>query len=367
MVNKSYIALKQSLNPFFQYGTTITTHLFRHPRYIVAFPRLLLHYQNCKYLRHREKQKGVTVPLFLVLSLTKRCNLNCAGCYAHPQHVSSPSLSYDYWKQIITEANDLGIFGFVLAGGEPFLFPNLIELPRLFSKNLFVLITNGTLCSDEEIDHMSNTANLAVFVSIEGDEQLTNTRRGKNVHQYAMHSLTHFIQHGVPCGISVTITRKNYDYWIKPDTLSMFMKMGVHLGFFLEYIPSGEHDHNLLLTTTEREQLHHYVEWIRDHRQFFLIHSPGDEVLFGGCLSAGRGFAHVAPNGDLTPCPVSLLATHNLKISNLREGLMSPLFTRIRQDHRLLETEGSPCALSVHTEELAKLAKEVGAFQNSCW
>jgi len=48
-----------------------------------------------------------------------------------------------------------------------------------------------------------------------------------------------------------------------------------------------------------------------------LIHSPGDEVLFGGCLSAGRGFAHVAPNGDLTPCPVSLLATHNLKISNL--------------------------------------------------
>ena len=365
-MKKTYLALRQLISPFIQYGATITAHLFKHPRYLTAFPRLFFHFQQCKKLRQNELHEGVTVPLFLILSLTKRCNLKCAGCYAHPQETSSPLISFDSWKKIIREANDLGIFGFVLAGGEPFLFPNLIELPRLFPNNLFVLFTNGTLCSEKDLDRMSHTANLAVFVSIEGDEHHTNNRRGTNVHQHAMQTLTHLIQRGIPCGISVTITKSNYGYWIKPETLTEFMKMGVHLGFFLEYIPSSQHDCQLQITFEERERLHRYIEWIRDHCQIFLIHSPGDEVLFGGCLSAGRGFAHVAPNGDLTPCPVSLLATHNLKNSNLREGLMSPLFTRIRQDRHLLETEGSPCALSVHTEELAKLAKEVGAYQNSC-
>ncbi|MHA1277745.1 MAG: hypothetical protein ACTSQ8_11175 [Candidatus Helarchaeota archaeon] len=55
-------------------------------------------------------------------------------------------------------------------------------------------------------------------------------------------------------------------------------------------------------------------------KQIFLLHSPGDEEYMGGCVSAGRGFAHITPMGDLTPCPVSNIATHNLTKASLREG-----------------------------------------------
>ncbi|MBT8171633.1 radical SAM protein, partial [Candidatus Bathyarchaeota archaeon] len=95
----------------------------------------------------------------------------------------------------------------------------------------------------------------------------------------------------------------------------------------------------------------------------FIIHSPGDEELFGGCVSAGRGFAHVTPTGDLTACPVSNIATHNLTTTTLRDGFASPLFTKIRENEKLLENEGTPCSLFAHPKEVAQLAKEVSAYR----
>jgi hypothetical protein len=75
------------------------------------------------------------------------------------------------------------------------------------------------------------------------------------------------------------------------------------------------------------------------------------------------GFAHVNPSGDLTACPVSALATHNLRTSTLREALGSPLFSMIRDNKHLLETEGHPCGLSAHAMQLEEMAKELGAYR----
>jgi MoaA/NifB/PqqE/SkfB family radical SAM enzyme len=95
----------------------------------------------------------------------------------------------------------------------------------------------------------------------------------------------------------------------------------------------------------------------------YIIHSPGDEEALGGCVSAGRGFAHVNPSGDVTACPVSALATHNVRTSNLREALASPLFSMIRENAHLLETEGHPCGLSAHAAELETMTNDLGAYR----
>lgn len=79
-------------------------------------------------------------------------------------------------------------------------------------------------------------------------------------------------------------------------------------------------------------------------------------------MSAGRGFAHITPSGDLTPCPVSNIASHNLKTSTLEEGLKSRLFKVIRENEHLLETEGVPCVLFAHKEEVEELALSVGGY-----
>ena len=89
------------------------------------------------------------------------------------------------------------------------------------------------------------------------------------------------------------------------------------------------------------------------------------EDYFGGCVSTGRGFAHVTPAGDLTPCPISTVTMHNLTRSTLHEGLASPLFAAIRENEELLETDGMPCALFAHPQEVDALAKAVGAYRTN--
>ena len=110
------------------------------------------------------------------------------------------------------------------------------------------------------------------------------------------------------------------------------------------------------------DQIRQVLEY-RENRSIYIVHSPGDEEFFGGCVSAGRGFAHITPTGDLTPCPVSNIATHNLTTATLHQGLSSPLFSEIRENEHLLETEGMPCALFAHPKEVDALAKAVGAYR----
>jgi MoaA/NifB/PqqE/SkfB family radical SAM enzyme len=130
-------------------------------------------------------------------------------------------------------------------------------------------------------------------------------------------------------------------------------------------VPTGSCESAALLTAEQRSSFRETVVQYRDRASggAFIIHSPGDEEALGGCVSAGRGFAHVNPSGDVTACPVSALATHNVRTSNLREALASPLFAMIRQNGHLLETEGHPCGLSAHAEELESMAKGLGAYR----
>lgn len=101
----------------------------------------------------------------------------------------------------------------------------------------------------------------------------------------------------------------------------------------------------------------------RANKSFYIIHSPDDEEDHGRCVSPGRGFAHITSNGDLTPRPVSNVATYNLTKSSLQEGLAIPLFEEIRKNEHLLENEGTPCALFAHPKEMEALARSLGVYK----
>jgi MoaA/NifB/PqqE/SkfB family radical SAM enzyme len=109
-----------------------------------------------------------------------------------------------------------------------------------------------------------------------------------------------------------------------------------------------------MLNQEEYRKFRRYILNLRKCKKIYIIHSPGDEEFFGGCVSAGRGFAHITPKGDLMSCPVSNIATHNLIKTPLREALKSPLFKIIRKSDYLLETDGMSCALFAHPKEAKK-------------
>jgi MoaA/NifB/PqqE/SkfB family radical SAM enzyme len=344
----------------------------RHPKYLRSFFRLRRSYLTSEKIRKGHLKEGVKIPPFLILSVTSKCNLKCNGCYAsaagtvtHQQTTAKPTLKLHQWMKIIKEASEIGVFGFVVAGGEPFLYPHLIDIFTTFKHRFFIVITNGTLLKKEDYKTLKKLGNIAIIVSIEGNDLLTDNRRGTGVFEKAMNTLQQLNTVGVINGVSVTITRTNYDYWTKEENIDHLIEQGIRVGIFIEHIPTTaeKQDHDLMLTNEERNMFRKQMLNYRETKSIYIVHSPGDEEFFGGCISAGRGFAHITPAGDLTPCPVSSIATHNLTTSTLLEGFASPLFKRIRESEHLLETEGMPCALFAHPKEVEELAQSVGAYK----
>ncbi|MFW9788067.1 MAG: radical SAM/SPASM domain-containing protein [Candidatus Thorarchaeota archaeon] len=357
--------------------------VLRNPRYIRAGFRLARSYKKTERLRREAREAGLSVPPFLILSITSKCNLTCAGCYAAAVgtldiaqrsgcSAARPTLDWNQWYDIIKDAAEQGVFGFIIAGGEPFLFSGLLELCESFKDRFFIILTNGTALTRYDHKRLRSTKNVAVIVSVEGSEEATDARRGRGVHKQALETLTRLKSSGVPTGISVTITNQNYQFWMQKENLDRYVKLGVLVGVFIEYIPvmaenltgdtCGPYNKTLMLSPQEREEFRLQVLEYRRKNSLYVIHSPGDEDYFGGCVSAGRGFAHVTPQGDLTACPVSNLATHNLSNTSFREGLASPLFIAIRENEHLLTNEDTPCALFGHPAEVQEIARSVGAY-----
>lgn len=342
----------------------------RHPRYIPGFVRLAHAHEQSMRTRAKAGADGLEVPPFLVLSVTSKCNLRCTGCFASeigtvaaaPAH---PGLSLDKWRKIIDEAASLGVVAFVIAGGEPFLLPGVAELFLGRPDRLFLVFTNGTVLRSSDYDALSQCPNTAVVVSLEGDREITDLRRGEGVFAKAISSLDRLRGAGVLTGISITVGPGNIEYWSRAENIDALLAHSGPLAFFIEEVPTGENHAAGVLAPEQRARFRETVIAFRNRTigGAYIIHSPDDEEVFGGCVSAGRGFAHINPEGDVTACPMSALATHNLKSSSLREALASPLFTLIRKEGHLLDETEHPCGLSAHARELEVMAKGLGAYR----
>jgi len=340
----------------------------RHPSSLNQYRKLVKPFMRSLEVRRESKCNNILIPPFMILSITKNCNLKCAGCYAAAVGTlncesKKKQLNINEWKKIIKEANELGVFGYIIAGGEPFLYPNLLEICDEFRDRLFIIITNGTTISNENFKRLKKLRNTVVMVSLEGEQGITNQRRGHGVYEKVLGSIKKLNKFGILNGISVTITQLNYKQWMNSEFIDTLIDKGIRIAFFIEYISSDpREDSSLMLTINQRKLFREKMLDYRANKKIYLIHSPGDEELFGGCVSAGKGFAHITPYGDLTPCPVSNVATHNLKTDSLKDGLAGDLFRLIRENEHLLETEGTPCALFAHQTEVKKLAGKVGAY-----
>ncbi|MFW6263479.1 MAG: radical SAM/SPASM domain-containing protein, partial [Thermotogota bacterium] len=360
--------------------------ILKNPKYLKNANKLIKNFDRCETIREKTlKEEGVMIPPILILSITHKCNLNCLGCFASAVGISSTdqskfhqeALSISEWEGIVSQARKLGVYTFLIAGGEPFVFDGILDLCQKFDDCIFLIFTNGTAIKEADYKQLKKMDNTGIMVSVEGSDQMTDLRRGAGIHEKAIQTAKRLGKSGILSGISVTITNENYLYWMQEEHLDAYINDGLHMGFFTEYIPVGlDSDSSIkkdsvcstsdqqssaqkCLTKEQRLDFRQQIIYYKENKQMFIIHSPGDEELFGGCVSAGKGFAHINAFGDLTPCPVSDIATHNLKKSELKDGLSSQLFVQLRENGEILENTDGPCALFEHQKELEDLRKKV--------
>ena len=288
---------------------------------------------------------GKNVPALLIASVTRRCNLQCKGCYSQqlrPSETFAPSeLSDDRFMELFEEAIGLGVGVIMIAGGEPLIRRGLIERLSRLRGIIIPVFTNGTLLDGSMAPLFGKTL-LPVF-SIEGDEAFTEERRGTGVHQAALIRARAIRDKGGLFGISVTVSSRNAGSALGAEFLSRVAEMGASALFLVEYVPVSPGTEDLVLSDGQRAALND--ESRTASLPFPVIRLPGDEAAYGGCLAAGRGFVHIAPEGALEACPFAPFSDSDAGAAGLAAALESPLMRAIREHHHeLTETRGG-CAL----------------------
>ena len=232
--NQSYIQLlNNDLIIFFKNAVRIS---LKTP--FNAFHFLKITYWQKRAARKRTKNlsKGIHVPPIIIFSITHRCNLHCKGCYAEAlNRRSDGELSDAELARIIREAHELGSSFFVLAGGEPLVRKNILDITEVFRDILFLVFTNGLLIDEQMLERLKKQKNIVPVISLEGYESETDIRRGKGVFLQLNKIVRQLQKAGIFFGVSVTVSRLNLPVIFDGSFVNDLVESGCRMFFFLEY------------------------------------------------------------------------------------------------------------------------------------
>ncbi len=317
------------------------------PILLLTATRLLAAQKKAERRRELLAAEGVQVPAVVMLSLTHRCNLACQGCYMRSLHRSmAPEMNSDQIRSLVSQSVDLGVSFLVIAGGEPLVRKDdILMMARAFPSMIFAVFTNGLLIDEPLAGELGKLKNVVPIVSIEGTEEATDLRRSDGVYDAAIRSFSLLRQNNLFFGCSVTVTRENFSEVTTDRFVNEMISHGCRLISYVEYVPIEEGTSGMTLSDEQHHLLNNLIAGFSDHYPALFLGFPGDEESFGGCLSAGRGFVHISPSGDLEPCPAAPISDMNITTKPLREALSSDLLATIRAHHQMLSESGGGCAL----------------------
>jgi MoaA/NifB/PqqE/SkfB family radical SAM enzyme len=328
----------------------------RHPSQALFFARTIFWQGAAARRRARMAREGVHVPPIAIFSITNGCNLRCKGCYAQAIRGDSPdALSPEKLREIVAQADDVGISFFVIAGGEPLTRPEIIDITRDYPHILFLLITNGMLLDDYLIRRLKEQRNTVPVLSIEGTMAETDARRGRGVHERLLEKMSALREAGIFFSLSFTVTRSTFDTVTDPVFLRDAVDKGCKLFFHLEYTPLRDGTDQWVITDEQRARMKDLIASFRRRFPAVFIAVPWDEEEQGGCLAAGRGFVHISATGDLEPCPFAPWSDTNVLEVPLREALGSRFLTSMRENHEMFAETSGGCALWKNREAVEAL------------
>ncbi|WP_079045871.1 radical SAM protein [Carbonactinospora thermoautotrophica] len=145
-----------------------------------------------------ELAESATVPLSVILQVTKRCNFDCSFC-SETLQLPDPTLD-----QLDTmRANLTGVQRVFLSGGEPLLRRDFGEIVDMYADFIIGVPTNAT----RGLEHAKNLAGKVAFVNVglEGPRSTTNRVRGD--YDQVMAGVRAFLDAGLPISLSAVVYR----------------------------------------------------------------------------------------------------------------------------------------------------------------
>ena len=121
-------------------------------------------------VRQKMKEKK-RYPLVLMLEPLFRCNLECVGCgkIQKPNEILQQNLSV---KQCLDAAHECGAPVVSIAGGEPLMHPNIVEIVEgLIAQGRYIYLCTNALLLEDYLDKLPVSPQLVLSIHLDGLEE----------------------------------------------------------------------------------------------------------------------------------------------------------------------------------------------------
>jgi MoaA/NifB/PqqE/SkfB family radical SAM enzyme len=258
-------------------------------------------------------KRGEHFPPFLFISVISGCQLRCQGCWVD---VAAPSKSIAIadLNRLINDAKAHGNAYFGILGGEPFLYPHLIELFETHPDCYFQVFTNGQLITDAVAKELRRVGNVTPLISIEGSEVVSDQRRGRlNVLSKTLAGLENCHRNKLITGVATSVCQTNIDL-VSEEWLRRLIELGVHYAWFHTYRVVGPNAApELALTPEQVLRVRRFAVQMRAKLPIAIVDAYWDDKGEALCPMATGVSHHISPYGDVEPCPIIQFATENIR------------------------------------------------------
>lgn len=270
----------------------------------------------------REMVSGYISPILRLKINRSLCNFHCAHCCEEPYMTRDlkkrtglpdprPQMGLAEYKKLSEEADEYGIFRFVLTGGEALLDKNLDKLIEVLDpqKHLIILDTNGWTFDDEKAMWFAGLGGYKAQISLDSwiEEEHDSFRGKKGSYKRVMRALQASKNAGLELLISTCIvkdrvfTREFEDLceYCKAEDIPLYVTLAKPVG------TAREHD-DWVCVKRDVDQL----KLLEEKYNIFTHMSPSYGQP-GRCITV-KGINTINHDGELIPCPYMDLSIGNI-------------------------------------------------------
>ncbi len=318
-----------------------------------------------KTIRKMRVEHQCNIPWLILMDPTSACNLHCTGCWA-AEYGNRLNLTFEEMDSIVTQGKELGIYFYMMTGGEPLVRKaDIIKLCEKHNDCAFHCYTNGTLVDQKLCDDMKRVGNLSLSISLEGFEDANDFRRGDGVYKKVLDAMDLLHENGLIFGNSVCYTSKNMMSVTSDEFFDLLIEHGSRFAWYFHLMPVGmKATPELMPTKEQREYIYHRIREVRGMtggKEIFVMDFQNDGEYVGGCIAGGRNYCHINPNGDVEPCVFIHYSGANIREKSLLECLKQPLFMEYRKGQPFNDNMLRPCPMLENPELLVEMVHRSGA------
>jgi radical SAM protein with 4Fe4S-binding SPASM domain len=315
--------------------------------------------------------------LSMEIEFSRICNFRCSYCYVGDRSGSTDELTRDEIKEVILQARDLGARKIIILGGEPSIYPHLVEMLRFLGREglKIEMFTNGSGIDRALAGVLAEEKARVVLKLNSRDEATQDLLAGKKgAFRIINRALTTLREAGYPSAdlflaVSTVICRQNIDelpamwQWLREENMEPYFEI---------ITPQANACANPWLEVGSGELKQLFERLAEIDRDRYGRHWEPQPPLVGNKCMRHQVSCVVTATGDVMPCVGVTIPLGNIRNNRLAHILKHSEVIKNLKNYR--ETIKGECHTCEKAEECYgcrgaayQLTGDYLASDPTCW